>query len=102
MVHGRGTCRDNLCQVHRRLLRFCHIPVFFFLFLHPLRHRFGAASQAEILSAASRAEMADVVQMICDLVFGVDIPNLNFGIQIETIKQPIQSNSVIQNNHVGS
>ena len=30
------------------------------LFLHPLPHLFGAAYQAGILSAASRAEMADV------------------------------------------
>ena len=48
-----------------------------FLFLHPLRHRFGAASQAEILSAAKRAEMADVEQMkkmvpiiTCEISFG--------------------------------
>ena len=34
-----------------------------FLFLHLLRHRFGAANQAGILSAASRTEMADVKQM---------------------------------------
>ena len=81
-----------------------------FLFLHPLRRRFGAAGQAEILSAAKRAEMADVEQMkkivpfitceitfgqyVCELMFGVDVPNLNLGIQINPIKQPIQSNRV--------
>ena len=63
IVHGWGTCRDSWCQVHRRRLWFCHNPVFFFLFLHPVRHRFGAARQAELLSAADRAEMADVEQM---------------------------------------
>ena len=36
---------------------------FFLLFLHPLRHSFGAAYQAGILSAANRAEMADVEQL---------------------------------------
>ena len=46
-----GTCED----------RFIHKFILFLL--HPLRHRFGAANQAGILSAASRAEMADVEQM---------------------------------------
>ena len=57
---------------------------------------FWAASQAEILSA-ERAEMTDVEQMkkivpfvtcelasgqyVCELMFGVDVPNLNIGIQ---------------------
>ena len=60
--------------------------------------------QAEILSAAERAEMADVEQMkkivpivtcnVCELMFGVDVPNLNLGMQKNPIKQPIQSNSV--------
>ena len=35
---------------------------FFFLILYPLRHR-GAAYQAEILGAASGAEMTDIEQM---------------------------------------
>ena len=76
--------------------------------MHPFRHRFGAAGQAEILSAAERAEMADVKQMdkivpliaceipfcqyVCKLVFGVDILDLNFEVQI--VKQPYKSNSV--------
>ena len=70
----------------------------------------GAAYQSGILSAASRAEMADVEQMkkivpfvtseitfgqyVCELVFGVNVSNLNFGIKINSFKQPIQSNSV--------
>ena len=81
-----------------------------FLFLCPLRHRFGAASQAEILSAAKKAEISDVEQMkkivllitcekifgqyVCELMFGVDVPDLNLGVQIDSIEQPIQSNSV--------
>ena len=68
------------------------------------------ASQAETLSAASGAEMADVEQMekivpfitceitfcqyVCNLVFGVDATSLNFRIKINPVKQPIQSNSV--------
>ena len=77
--------------------------------MHPLRHRFGTAYQAGILRAASRAEVADVEQMkkivqfvtceitfgqnVCELVFGVNIFDLDFGFQIDSVKQPIQSNS---------
>ena len=80
------------------------------MLLHPFRHRVGAAYQAGILSAASRAEMADVAQMkkivlfvtceitfsqyVCELVFGVDVSNLNVGIKINFVKQPIQNNSL--------
>ena len=74
-----------------------------FLFLRPLRHLFGAAYQAGILSAASRAETADVEQMmkivpfvtceitfgqhVCELMFGSNVPDLNLGIQICSVKQ---------------
>ena len=51
-------------KVHRCRFRFRHTSFFSLLFLHPLRHRFVAASyQAGILSAASRGEMADVEQL---------------------------------------
>ena len=43
--------------------RFCRKSFFSFLLLHPFRYRVGAAYQAGSLSAASRAEMADVEQM---------------------------------------
>ena len=81
-----------------------------FLFLHPLRQRFGAANQAGILTAANGAEMAGVEQVknivpfvtceiafgqnVGELMFGVNVPDLNFGIQTNPIKQPIRSNSV--------
>ena len=71
---------------------------------------FGAAGQAEILSAAKGAEMADVElmkkmvpfvtceftfgQYVCELMFGVDVFDLDFRIKINLVKQPIQSNSV--------
>ena len=72
---------------------------------------FGAACQAGILSAASRAEVADVEQMkkivpfvtcqvtfgqnVCELMFfGINVSNLNFRIKINPVKQPIHRNSV--------
>ena len=33
-------------------------------------------------------------QYVCKLVFGVDILDLNFGVQTNSVKQPIKSNSV--------
>ena len=33
-------------------------------------------------------------QYDCNLVFGVNVPGLNYRIEIRTVKQPIQRNSV--------
>ena len=33
-------------------------------------------------------------QYVCELMFGVDVSNLNSFIKIKSVKQPIQSNSV--------
>ena len=49
-LHSRRTCRSMRDQVQRRLW-LCHDHVLSFLFLHPLRHRFSAAGQAETLRA---------------------------------------------------
>ena len=67
-------------------------------------------NQAEILGTAERTEMADVeqtkkivplvtcevslCQYVCDLVFGVNVSDLNLGVQVDSVKQPIKRNSV--------
>ena len=33
-------------------------------------------------------------QYVCELVFGVNVFDLDLGVQIDSIKQPIKSNSV--------
>ena len=33
-------------------------------------------------------------QHVCELVFGVDVFDLDFGVQVDSIEQPIKSNSV--------
>ena len=33
-------------------------------------------------------------QYVCELVFGVDVFDLDFGVQIDSVKQPVKSNSV--------
>ena len=35
-----------------------------------------------------------ICHYVCELVFGVDILDLNFGVQIISVKQPIKGNSV--------
>ena len=79
------------------------------LFVHAsFRHRCWAAHQYGILSATSRAEMADVEQMkniipfvtceittgqnVCELMFGINVSNLNFRIKIHPVTPPIHSN----------
>ena len=101
--------RDRNGQVRRRWPGFRHNPAFFVLFKHPFRHPFGAAGRAEIPGTTERAEMADVEQMkkivpfitreiafcqyVCDLVFGVNVPDLNLRVEFISVKQPIKSNS---------
>ena len=64
----------------------------------------------KILGTASGSEMADISHMkkivplitcaipfsqhVCELVFGVNVTDLDLGVQINPAKQPIQSNSV--------
>ena len=78
-----------------------------FLFLHTLRHLFGAACQAGIFSAASRAEMTDVEQMkkivpfvtcvipfcqhVDELMSGINVSNLNFTIKINSVKHQFKA-----------
>ena len=95
--------------IHRCWTRLGHNSFFFFLILYP-RRPCGAAYQAEILGAASGAEMDDIKQMkkivplitceisfsqqICELVFGINVSNMNFRININPVKQLIHSNTV--------
>ena len=101
--------RDRNGQVRRRWPGFRHNPAFFVLLLHPFRHPFGAAGRAEILGTTEKAEMADVEQMkkivplitceiafcqyVCDLVFDVNVHDLNLRVKVDSVKQPIKSNS---------
>ena len=86
--------------IHGTQLIHVHDPLFYFLFLHPFRHRFGAANQnhSEIFGTAERSEMADFEQMkkivrfitceiplcqdVCKLVLGVDVFDLNLGVKL--------------------
>ena len=89
--------------------RLGHNPFFFFV-PAPICNLFGAAYQAEILSAASGTKIAVIKQMkkivplitcadpfsqrVCKLVLCVNVTDLNLWVQINPVKQPVQSNSV--------
>ena len=78
------------------------------MILYPLRHC-GAVYQAEILGAASGAKMADIKQgqqmipfITCEIPcskylrvgFWCQCNGFEFWVQMNLVKQPIQSNSV--------
>ena len=74
---------------------------FTWFFLCSFRHHFGAACWAENADVEQMEKVVPLItceipfcQYVCKLMFGIDIPNLNLGIQIYPIKQPIKSNSV--------
>ena len=88
---GGRTCRNKRRYIHRCWSRLGQLLL---LILYPLRR--GEANQAEILGAASGAEMPDIEQMkkidplmtceipfsqhVCESVFGVSVTDLNLGI----------------------
>ena len=92
IFRGWGTCLDSWRQAHDHRSRFGYNYFLFFLFLHLLRHRFGAAYQAVIRSAASKAEMSDVEQMkktvsfvTCEIICGQNVCELMFVVAMHLI-----------------
>ena len=78
------TCEDRFIGIS---FDFATILASSFWFLHPLRHRFGAANQAGILNAANRAEMADIEHIertvpfiTCKITFGQNVCELMFDV----------------------
>ena len=62
---------------------------------------FGAAKRAEMANIEQLKKIIPLItreipfgQYVCELVFGVDVTDLNVWVQIDNVKQPIQSNSV--------
>ena len=111
-VHRWRTCSNRAGQVHPHWPGFSHNPVLFWLFLHPLRHPFGDA--AELIKLRFLAQQRELKWLMlnkqrrlfhssrvkCLLVRMsaiwclVKVPFLFLGVQIDSVKQPIQSNPV--------
>ena len=90
IVHRWRTCRDRNGQFHRRWPGFRHNPVIFFLFLHPLSHRSGAAGQAEILGTAE--PFVSISGIWC--LVSMYLIWIKVRVQVDSVKNPIKSNSV--------
>ena len=85
-----------------------------FLHLHRLvffRHRFKTIDGTEMADVEQTQKMIPFItceislcQYVCELVLGVNEFNLDLGVQIDSIKQPIKRNSVSPGNmsHCGT
>ena len=86
-------------KVQRRF-RLCN-SLFSCSFLHSFRHHIRTPGRDE---NADIEEMEKIIafitcaialcQYVCELVFGVNVFDLDLGVQIDSIKQPIKSNSM--------
>ena len=69
--------------------------------LHSFRHGLRAAGRAENADIEQMEKMIPFItceialcQYVCELVFGVNIFDLDLWAQIDSVKQPIKRNSV--------
>ena len=77
--------------------------LFFFtwIFLCSFRHHFRTICRTEMANVKQTQQMIPLItreislgQYVCELVLSVNVFDLDFGVQIDSIKQPIKSNSV--------
>ena len=87
-------------QIHHRL-RFCCYSFFTCIFLRSFRHHFKTIGGTEMADVEQTQKMIPFItcevsfgQYVCELVLGVNVFDLDFGVQIDSVKQPIKSNSV--------
>ena len=87
-------------QIRHRLW-FCCDTFFTCIFLCSFRHRFKTIHGTEMANVEQTQKMVPLIaceislcQYVCELVFGVNVFDLDFGVQIDSIKRPIKSNSV--------
>ena len=93
-------------QIRHRLW-FCCDSFFICIFLCSFRHRFALVDGAEMANVEQTQKMVPLItceisfyQYVCELVLGVDVFDLDLGVQIDSMKQPIKSNSVVFWKHV--
>ena len=83
--------------MHHRLL-FCCASCFTCIFLRSFRHDVKTIGGTEMADVEQTQNMItceiSICQYVCELVFGVNVFDLDLGVQIDSIKQPIKSNSV--------
>ena len=85
-------------QIHHRL-RFCYDSFFTCIFLRSFGHRFETIDGTEMANVEQTQKMIPLItceislgQYVCELFFGVNVFDLDVGVQIDSIEQPIKSN----------
>ena len=94
----RRACRSLRDQVQRRL-RLCHNSPFSYSLLHSFRHRFGQLAELKILILKRWRRLFHSSRVKLPFVcmsegFGVNIFDLDFLDQVDSVKKPINRNSV--------
>ena len=71
------------------------------IFLRSFRHHFKTIGRTEMANVEQTQKMIpfitceiSICQYVCELVFGVSVFDLDLGVLIDSIEQPIKSNSV--------
>ena len=87
-------------QIHR-WSRHCCASFFTWFFLRSFRHHFTTIDMTEMADIEQRQQMIPFVTCeisfgwnVCESVFGLNVVDLNFWVQIDSIEQPIKSNSL--------
>ena len=87
-------------QIHYRLW-FCCDPFFTCIFWRSFRHHFKTIGGTGTADVEQTQKMIPFItceislgQYVCEVFFGVNVLDLNVGVQIDSIEQPIKSNSV--------
>ena len=98
-LHGER-CSNMRDQVQRQL-RLWHNSLFSCSLLHSFWHLFGTANWAENADIEQTEKIVPFItseialcQYVCELVCGVNIFDLDLGVQIHCVKKPIMRNSV--------
>ena len=108
--HVRSPFAASRDQIHHRL-RFCCDSSFTCIFLRSFRHHFKTIGTTDIANIEQTQKVIPFItckislcQYVCELVFAVNVFDLDLGVQIDCIKQPIKSNSVGSGNmsHCGA
>ena len=105
---------SEFLSLHRKFqifhpLPFCCDSFFTCIFLRSFQHHFKTIVETEMANVAQK--MIPFItfeiflgQYVCELFFGVTVLDLDLGLQIDSIKQPIKRNSVSPGNmsHCGT
>ena len=84
-----ATSRD---QIHHRFRFFCD-SFFTCIFLRSFRHHFKTIGRTEMADVEQTQKKIPLItreislgQYVCELVFGVSVFDLDFGVQIDSVK----------------